>query len=105
METTTGMTLSPTTHALKTILAKGFTGEQVLEAFTNPDKITPVTAHPGQFRVCGSGVALVGVPDGEIFTLITVYVDGTLTPPREDQLKTEEGKRFAERYAAGLGRG
>lgn len=105
MDTTAGMTLTPTHHALKTILAKGFTAEQVLEAFNSPEKITPVTAHPGQYRVCGSGVALVGAPDGEIFNLITVYEDGTLTPPRADQLDTEEGKRFAERYAAGLGRG
>lgn len=107
METTEGYTLAPTDHALRTILAKGFTGDQVLTAFASPEKITEVRKYPGQFRVCGNGVALVGSPDERtmMFTLVTVYADGVLTPPRPDQLDTPEGRRYAERYQAGLGRG
>lgn len=102
-----GLRLEPTNHALVTILAKGFTPEQVLEAFDRPKKICAVSKHPDQWRIVGNGVALVGKPDYEegCFVLITVYADAVLTPPRADQLDTPEGQRYAERYAQGLGRG
>lgn len=39
------------------------------------------------------------------FTVTTLYQDRVLTPPRQDQLDTPEGRRYAERYLKGLGRG
>ncbi len=51
-------------------------------------------------------MVLIGVTDETFnFIVITVYYDKILTPPRPDQLNTPQGKRFAERYYAGLGRG
>lgn len=105
MNTTHGLTLQPTRHALRTILDKGFTGEQILTAFSTPDEVYPSKSHPGQYRVTGQGVCLVGEPRGKNFVLVTVYADGVLTPPREDQLSTTEGARYAARYQKGLGRG
>lgn len=102
----TGLKLSPTQHALKQILSKGIDGADILSAFANPDRAYPSGAkHPGQTRVTGNGLCLVGKIEGAVFTLITVYVDGVLTPPRADQLNTPEGRRYAERYNKGLGRG
>lgn len=99
------LTLHVTDHACRTILSKGFDPYDVRGAFENPERTTEVTAHPGQVRLIGRGLALVGKIEGGRFTLITVYEDGVLTAPRADQLSTPEGRRFAQRYARGLGRG
>jgi hypothetical protein len=102
---TANLTLDPSTHALRTIRDKGFDPAKVRATFKAPTKVTKVTAHPGQVRLIGNGLALVGKVVGKRFVLITVYLDGVLTPPREDQMNTPEGRRYAERYARGLGRG
>lgn len=99
-----GLTLVPTTHVLRQILAKGFTSEQIKKAFSEPRKVVASRTHPGQTRVMGSGVCLVGEIAGQTFRLITVFADGVLTPPRPDQMDTPEGREYAARYAAGMGR-
>lgn len=86
MDTTQGMTLVPTTHSLKMILSKGFTGEQISSTFRNPSSVYASRNHPGQYRVTGNGVCLVGVPQGDKFRLITVYEDRVITALRPDQI-------------------
>lgn len=105
MKSTQGMTLSPSRHALKVMAEKGFDPETVKRTFADPMEVYPSGSHPGQFRVTGNGLCLVGKPEGSRFVLITLYADRVLTPPREDQLDTPEGRRYAERYSKGLGRG
>lgn len=68
-------------HAKATCRAKGFTAAQVREAIEHPYKVTDVRRYPGQKRYCGAGVAV--IMDG--FRVITVYLDGVVTPLREDQ--------------------
>lgn len=61
--------------------AKGFHKEQLREAIERPYKITDVRRYPGQKRYCGGGIAV--VMDG--YHAITVYLDGVVTPLRDDQ--------------------
>ena len=68
-------------HFKKQFREKGFTTAQVKEAIENPYKITDVRRYPGQKRYCGGGIAI--VMRGT--TAITVYLDGVVTPLREDQ--------------------
>lgn len=106
MNTTEGMRLTLTRHACKQAALKGFTPELIQSVFDSPVEIYPSGSHPGQFRITGGGICLVGLPvDGSEFRAITLYADRVITPPREDQLNTPEGKRFAERYEKGQGRG
>lgn len=93
---TKSMTFAPTDHFLRTMIAKGFTAEQVLAAWNRPAEVYPSGSHPGQWRVTGEGVCIVGKPQGKRFIGITVYADRVVTPVREDQMNTPEGRRFAE---------
>lgn len=68
-------------HFKKQFREKGFTTKQIQEAIETPYKVTPVTRYPGQLRYCGGGVAVV-MRDR---TAVTVYLDGVVTPLREDQ--------------------
>lgn len=68
-------------HFKKQFREKGFTTKQIREAIEHPYKVTPVTRYPGQLRYCGGGVAV--VMRGR--TAVTVYLDGVVTPLREDQ--------------------
>ena len=68
-------------HFIKQAKAKGFTASQIIGALMSPEKITDVRKYPGQKRYCGSGVAV--VMDGT--RAITIYLDGVVTPMREDQ--------------------
>lgn len=105
MRSTHGVTLSLTKHAKKQAKSKGFPIQNILSMWEDPDKIIASRSHPGQYRICGDGICLVGVPKGRAFIAITVYMDDELTPPREDQLCTRAGRRFARRFANGEGRG
>lgn len=69
-------------HLWKQAEEKGFTREQIYEAIETPYKITDVSAHEGQQRYCGAGVAV--VMDGN--SAITVYADGIRTALRPDQM-------------------
>lgn len=69
-------------HFKKQMHEKGFAPQQVIEAIKNPYKVTKVMAHPGQWRYCGGGVAVVMDKN----RCVTVYLDGVRTPLREDQM-------------------
>lgn len=108
--------LRPTEHALRKIRDLGIDPHDVLAVFDAPESTSQVRARPGQVRLIGRGIVLVGewapCSDcrpwsrcGGVFTLVTVYADRVLTPPRPDQLATPEGRRYAARYRKGLGRG
>lgn len=105
MRSTEGVTLSLTKHAKKQAKEKGFCVRNILDMWQKPDRIVASRTYPGQYRVCGNGICVVGVPKGGSFIGITVYTDQDLTPPRPDQLKTRAGRRYAKRYAQGEGRG
>lgn len=68
-------------HFIKQVKAKSFTDKQIREALERPYKITDVRRYPGQKRYCGGGIAIVMRGN----TAITVYLDGVVTPMREDQ--------------------
>lgn len=86
-----GKEIIPTQHLKKQMQEKGITVDQVIEAISNPDKVTPVRTRPefakaGQRRFCGAGVAVVAeIKEAEVI-LVTAYLDGVCTPLREDQL-------------------
>lgn len=105
MRSTRGVTLSLTKHAKRQAKVKGFPVSNILSMWENPDRIIPSRTYKGQYRVCGDGICLVGVPKGKSFIVITVYLDQDLTPPRPDQLQTKAGRRYAERFSNGEGRG
>lgn len=105
MKSTEGVTLSLTKHAKRQAKSKGFPVQNILAMWSGRPRIIASRTYPGQFRVCGDGICVVGVPKGKSFVAITVYVDQELTPPREDQLATRAGQRYAKRYANGKGRG
>ena len=90
-----------TNHFIKQAKHKGFTAEQIAQAIEQTDprcKITPVTRHPGQMRYCGFGEGSVAVVmQGN--TAITIYLNGVITPRREDQADDEaaiSSKRLAK---------
>lgn len=109
--------LAPTEHALRKIQALGIDADDVLAVFRAPKSTSQVRTRTGQVRLMGRGIVLVGEwsdplldpatgrVTAQTFTLVTVYADAVLTPPRPDQLRTPEGRRYAARYRAGLGRG
>ncbi|HWV45306.1 MAG TPA: hypothetical protein VN039_04635 [Nitrospira sp.] len=68
-------------HFKRQFRTKGFTIAQIREAIENPYKVTKVSRYPGQLRYCGGGVAVV-MRDNHA---ITVYLDGVVTPLRDDQ--------------------
>lgn len=94
-----------TQHFKDTIEAKGFDTNDVIGLLKDPEEFYPSNSHPGQYRVTGRGLCVVGEPRDDKFILITIYLDKVLTPPRPDQMDSEEGRRYAERYEKGLGRG
>lgn len=94
-----------TNHFKETMQSKGFSGLEVVELLKDPEEFYPSKSHPGQYRVTGRGLCVVGRPEEDKFVLITIYLDKVLTPPRADQLLSEEGRTYAERFQQGLGRG
>lgn len=100
-----GKNVRVTQHVRDTIIKKGFDAEKVRRAVESPEQVTDVLKYPGQVRAIGEGLAVVLRPEGRGWLAVTVYLDRVLTPPRPDQMKTKEGRRYAARYAAGLGRG
>lgn len=75
-----------TKHFLTQVKNKGFNMEDVISAIEHPTKITNVTRYPGQKRYIGAGLAVV-MRDN---TAVTVYLDGVVTPLREDQKNDPE---------------
>ena len=103
MKDTKGLTLRFTKHAREQMEAKGFTESALREAFSNAtaadNKIYPNKKYPGQFRVIAGKACLTGKPTGDTFLVFTMYEDGVMTPPREDQKNTPEGQAYARKYA------
>lgn len=94
-----GIALSQVTftrHFLTQAAKKGFTAEQITAAIETPYKVTAVTRHPNQVRYCGAGIAV--VMDQEQHTAITAYLDGVVTPMREDQ-RHDPAARTSRRLA------
>lgn len=89
------LTPKPSAHFIKTMNYKGFDPQAVVNTLKNPTEVYPSRSHPGQWRVTGNGVCIVGKPEGDRFILITIYADRIVTPVRPDQLLTPEGRRFA----------
>lgn len=76
--------------------SKGFNAYQVSAALREPRAITPVTAHPGQWRWCGGGVAVIGRWEADhTLALVTIYADRVVTARRDDQ--TDEAARNSKR--------
>lgn len=91
-----GLRIIVTNHFVKTIKDKGFDPDTVLATLTDPAEVYASKSHPGQYRVTGHGLCLVGKPEGQTFTLITAYLDRVVTPVRPDQMNTPEGRNFAK---------
>lgn len=85
-----------TAHFVKTVAAKGFDPDLIVKTLLNPTEVYPSRSHPGQFRVTGNGLCLVGKPEGDRFVLITAYLDRVVTDVLPDQLDTPEGREFAK---------
>lgn len=87
-----GMPLQFGTHFTQRVREYGYTKGQVLEAITNPYKVTPVSAYPGQWRFCGRaangqpGIAVVVDYNDRTPRAVTCYLDGVRTALRPDQL-------------------
>lgn len=94
-----------TRHAYEVMQSKGFEIADAITVVEHPRNVYPSDSHPGQTRIVGRGLCLVGEIEGDEFRVITVYRDGVLTAPRPDQLATAEGRRYAMRFSRGLGRG
>ena len=98
MESTKGYKLVFSQHARNQLSTKNLDVARAEGAFENPENIYPNKKYEGQFRIVGNGLCLVGLPMGNIFKVFTVYEDGVMTPPRPDQLLTEEGRKYALLY-------
>lgn len=74
-------------HIRRQILNKGFDPQKVYNAINDPERVTEVTAHEGQVRAIGYGMAVVLAPyrNGTEWMAMTVYLDEVVTPLREDQ--------------------
>ena len=104
MKNTKNIVLSLTKHAKKQAKVKGFPVDNILKVWEDPERIISSRSYPGQYRVCGNGICLVGVKKNRQFIVITLYVDEELTPPRPDQMRTKAGRKYAEKYWRGEGR-
>lgn len=80
-----GDKVTVTQHFKDQMKAKGFSNADALSALRSPEKVTEVRRYPGQVRFCGAGLAVVVEPRNGEFFLRTVYLDGVVTPLREDQ--------------------
>lgn len=98
------LTPSITAHFLKQVNAKGFDAQTIIRTWKAPMEVYPSRSHEGQWRITGNGVCIVGKPEGESFTFITIYEDRVLTAPRDDQTDAA-GMRYRERWERGQGRG
>lgn len=80
-----------TRHARDRAAEKGFSLDALASVFAEPEYVYPSGSHPGQWRVCGNGICMVGTVSEDSFTVITVYVDGVMTPLRADRMQTQLG--------------
>ena len=77
-----------TAHVQQQAAAKGIDLAQLQRVLANPDRITKVTRYENQARYIGEGIAvIVCTTNGAV---ITVYLDGVITPLRPDQIARGE---------------
>jgi hypothetical protein len=74
MQSTEGMTIRMTRHACKIAASKGFDADTIMATFNAPDAVEANSDHPGQYRVRGNGLVLVGAPTDNTFMVITCKV-------------------------------
>jgi hypothetical protein len=91
------MSLIITRHARETVTSKGFDMDTIARVHASPTEVYPSGSHPGQHRMTGHGLCLVGRFDGDDFVLITVYLDRIVTAPRPDQ--TDYSQRVSQARA------
>lgn len=75
-----------TRHATQQAVDKRISVDAIKGAFTDTSEYYASGSHPGQYRMTGHGVCLVGVPEGDTFRVITLYLDRVITPLRPDQI-------------------
>lgn len=73
MNTTQGLKIQTTLSVLRKIIARNYAPKMIMEVFSSPEKIEPSLERPGQFKIFGQGICLVGAQHNDNFVLITVY--------------------------------
>jgi hypothetical protein len=76
-----------TRHATQQAIDKRISVEAIKSAFTDTHEYYPSRSYEGQYRMTGSGVCLVGEPQGDTFRVVTLYLDRVITPLRPDQIE------------------
>lgn len=61
-------------------ILNGWCMDAVTEAFKNPKAVYESRQRPGQWRVVNRDICLVGVPDGHVFRVITMFPNGSRAP-------------------------
>src|SRR6478609_5459691 len=59
----TQYTLRMSRHAQKMATEKNFSMDTIQNTYNNPVRVYPSGSHPGQFRITGNGLCLVGLPE------------------------------------------
>lgn len=73
MQSTAGMKIVLTNLACKRAAMGGFGADDIRSTFDSPESITENRDMPGQYRLVGKGMTLVGIPEGEKFVVITCF--------------------------------
>jgi hypothetical protein len=77
-----------TAHLIQQAQDKGIQLSRIMQVLEHPTKITPVTRYPNQSRYIGQGIAVIVCDLSN--SVITVYLDGVVTPLRPDQIARGE---------------
>jgi hypothetical protein len=72
MKSTEGMRLVLTNLACKQAVRKGFTADEIKDAFEHPTSVTPNKTRDGQYVINKGGVFIIGVPNGDKFVGVTM---------------------------------
>ena len=77
-----------TRHLIEQAENKNIPLEKIGAVLQSPARITTVTKYPNQSRYIGKGIAV--IVDTTTRAVITVYLDGIITPLRPDQIARGE---------------
>ena len=77
-----------TQHVQAQAAAKGIDLGKLERVLAHPSRITNVSRYPNQSRYIGEGIAV--IVDDRTNAVITVYLDGVITPLRPDQIARGE---------------
>lgn len=64
-------------------ILNGWCLNDVRDAFNNPKKVYESKQRPGQWRVVNRDICLVGIPDGSVFRVLTMFPNGSQAPHRK----------------------